>query len=542
MNTAFKTHRFPSTLVLSFFVFLISLATLASAQSHFTPLKPEDVKESESVLKFIPGIAVSGDYDFHAIDTNSGTFTDEESEENQGLQFQHDLRLDFRSVVHRNASLNLEIATQASGFNNADLRDPNSTQAGSSVDSQAIGLFARQAYLEYNSNPNNILRFGKQELNIGDRRGKVFSGVLSGIAQTCTMGTWCYDLGALKMGEHPADWLYVGALKYPVIESGNLEEGTNHNLDVEVFRIFYTERDIPLGKSNISTQRNLEDWDAVGTTFTSGSDAQKAAERQSIRQAVDRQGRPLYYDAIQQEYFGLRLDWEISGFLLNFDLTGNQGQRRYHLNTGRNSKPKPDLGSANDQFKSQNRVKQNIAGVASELEMRYRMENHQFLFRWMTATGDREREDKANEGNNFLRPLNGYTEIIPGSYQGTRLYFNGPSTDISSGTGLGHSVNNTTLYGGLYRYETIDFPANLEIGLFSLGRNQSVLNEKGDRVQDIGIEWDNRFVWNFEKHLSVQAEANFFQPKDAYSYNDNSVPLEENELITQFVGRVLYSF
>ncbi len=547
-NTKFVGHAlrgkclFP---MLALLLFIWSGAGSIFAQSNFIPLKPGDLKEREDIWAFSPGLKLTGNYRIYATQINSGATPQRREDEREidTLFFHHELRIQLRSTVNRNISLNLEMETQQEPFQDADLRSESQSGEEKNIDAQITGIGARQAYLEYNSNPANVLKLGKHHLNLGDRHGKVFSGVLTGISQNCKLGTWCYEIGAAKLGEHPADWLYFGSLNYPVFREENPANATIHQLEVEVFRIFYTERDIPLGISNIPTFENEDVLNDLAQAYATGDDGQQQEARTFSKQFVDRQGRPLFYDAIEQEYFGIRLLWEKTALSVRFDITANQGKRHYHLLRDEEGVlESPDLGDNSVEFKSNHVAKRSLAGVASELEVSYQLNNHQFGFRGMFATGDKEKLDTEIEGDNFLRVLNSYYEIVPGSYQGTNFYFNGKRDGLQSGTGLGHSINNTSLIGGWYRLDLIETPFSYQTGLFQLKRMQPVRNETGKQVRNIGVEWDNTFAWRMDKHFHTDFELNFLQPGDAFSYSDNQAPLNRNELVIHVVARAYYSF
>ncbi len=503
MNTVSDKQSlyFIQSLLFSWIVFLW-IAANVFAQSNFTPLSAEDVEEREDTLMFSAGMKISADYRLQVRHMNSGTLPPvEEGKHDLGkLSFEHELRIGLRSIFHRNLSVNAELEIQQGPWQDANLRSGNSLQHV--PDSQAAQLRARQAFLEYNSNPRNILRAGKHAFNLGERRGKVFSGILTGFSQECTIGTWCYQLGAAKIGRSSADWLYYGSLEYPVFHNQNEDGSTSHLLEIEIFRILYTERDIPLGKSN-------------GPVFENSADTQKAK---------DGSGNPWYYDAIEQDYFGILVNWERSSLDLKFDLTGNQGKRRYH-SSGNSRQPR-----------------HSIAGVVSELELSYRLDNQQFGLQGLVASGDEEKNDPENRGTNFLRTLNGYHEIVPGTYRGTNFYFNGGGLGLTSGTGLGHSVNNTTMYGGWYYLNLEEYSLMYRGGLFQLTRTKPTLNESGKKVRNIGVEWDNTLYWKWNKNLHTEFELNFFKAGDAFNYNDNQTPLEENDPVVHLVGRIFYSF
>ena len=105
----------------------------------------------------------------------------------------------------------MEISTNQEPYYQSDLRTSNSSRVNEG-DSQTANLYARQSFLEINRNPNETTKIGKHVINIGDRKGKVFSGILSGFSQRCKAGTWCYELGGMKLSSADGDWLYFFSL------------------------------------------------------------------------------------------------------------------------------------------------------------------------------------------------------------------------------------------------------------------------------------------------------------------------------------------
>ncbi len=513
------------------------------AQSNFTPLQRGDIEEREDRWAFSPGIQLSGDYRFRTSYFNSNDlqprFPDDRDPDE--WVYENDLRIRMRSTVHRNASINLEIETRQGPVQEADLRDENSTERTLAPDSQISALQARQAYLEYNTNPHNILKIGKHYINIGEHRGKVFAGVLTGVSHDCRLGTWCYELGAMKAGRHAADWIYYGSLEYPVFQE-KTPEGSHH-FTVEIFRVFYTERNIPLGISNAPTFRDNDQEADVEAAFANEDSVLEQRLRTQSRQVFDRDGNLLYYDAIGQEYFGIRLEWVLSPLEVHFDLTANQGKRRYHLLNEEGGPERPNFGEASSEaFKTGNRAEESVAALASELDVKYRIGNHRFGFRWMFASGTKEKPDPEITGRNFLRTLHNYYEIVPGSYRGTNFYFNGGEQDLNAGTGLGHSISNTSLWGGWYSYTVLDWDFTYRVGIFKLDRVQPVINELGKEVEDIGLEVDNTFAFILDKHVKADIELNFFQARDAFTFEDNEVPVKSPDGVFHVAGRIVYSF
>ena len=511
---------------------------IVAAQSHFTPVSSADIEAVDAVWVFTPGIKVSGDFRLDVSQMNSGTFPPRSPEARapDTLDFGYELNIGLRSIAQRNLSINVDLEIRQGPLQDADLREDEAS-GGREADSQTAQVLARQAFLEYNSNPRSIVKMGKHAFNLGDRQGKVFSGILTGVSQDCTAGTWCYQLGAAKIGTHSADWLYYGSLDYDIFYEKNLDGSPAHRLNIGIFRILYTERDIPLGKFIGPTFKDAAALQRVKTAYDGGTPEQQENSRTLLQQVIDRQGRPLYYDALNQEYFGFLLNWEIASFSLRWDFISNQGNRQYHLEGNET----PDFGANSNQFDSDGKVQKSVAGGASELEMSYQMGDHRIGFRGMLASGDLEQADPEDSGVNFLRPLNGYYEIVPGSYKGTKFYFNGAGSGLTGGTGLGHSINNTTLVGGWYDFAP-DHAVNYQLGLFQLKRTQPVQNIAGKAVQDIGVEWDNTLFWTIDQYLKTEFELNLFQPGGAFNYNDNQTPLAKNELVVHLVARLFYAF
>ena len=169
--------------VLIFLIFLTNFG-LTYAQANFVPLERGDVSEREEHLTFSPGLKLSGDYRFRTSKIHSQSLPESRKETNspEEFSFDQDLRIHLSSTVHRIISLNLEIATNQEPIYQSDIRVSRTSRITGS-ESQAANLTARQSYLELNRNPNEETKLGKHVINIGDRRGKVFSGILSGFSQ-----------------------------------------------------------------------------------------------------------------------------------------------------------------------------------------------------------------------------------------------------------------------------------------------------------------------------------------------------------------------
>src|SRR5262249_50877296 len=146
-------------------------------------------------------------------------------------------------------------------------------------------------------------------------------------------------------------------------------------------------------------------------------------------QMTDNAGNAIYYDAAHQNYGGLRVNWLGGNWFANWDFNSEQGERRYHRYRD------PDGGIVGDPAYSsgtgESRKRETINGYASELEFGWRWLQGRAGLRWLTASGDSA--EPSDAGQSYLRVLQGYHEITPGTYRGTRLWFNGADSDVTQG-------------------------------------------------------------------------------------------------------------
>ncbi|HEX7928694.1 MAG TPA: hypothetical protein VF678_13955, partial [bacterium] len=77
---------------------------------------------------------------------------------------------------------------------------------------------------------------------------------------------------------------------------------------------------------------------------------------------------------------------------------------------------------------------------------------------------------------------------------------------------------------------------------YHLTRNQSVFNAVGNRVSDIGVEWDNMLIWHAHKAVQLQFEANLLRPNGAFALDDFTAPAERQNLMIQAIVRMVYQF
>jgi len=512
---------------LSFFSLLVVFLNFQGysfAQSNFVPLERGDHIERQEHLLFSAGLEFSGNYRLRSSKVRSTSPMVSRSDTNspEELSFDQDLRLHFRTIVHRIISLNLEIATNQEPYFKSDIRNSNSTRV-SEADSQIVNLYARQSFLEINRNPNEETKIGKHIINIGDRRGKVFSGILTGFSQRCKAGTWCYEIGGMKLSSADGDWLYFFSLDYPFWHESDSIGSVIDSFRIEIFRIKYTEHDVPLGLNNVPAPRLKESslLSLENDGFISGSNCNEILAKYTVNSSC----KPIYYNAHEQEYFGIRMQWETRNWSFYADVISNQGNRNYFQYDDRH-----------------NLDKKKISGGAAEFELSWKKPGEKYTLIAMMAQGDEQISDDSNSGTNYLRNLDGYYEISPGTYSGTQFYFNGGSPELNNGTGLGHTINNIQMRGIRYTYNIPETRLTYRFGIYNLSHIKPTLNALGEKSTKIGLEWDNTFSLVFAEHANIDLDFNAFRPDSAFSYNDHILPTGNKDMIFHFAGRLTYSF
>ena len=107
----------------------------------------------------------------------------------------------------------------------------------------------------------------------------------------------------------------------------------------------------------------------------------------------------------------------------------------------------------------------------------------------------------------LFRGRDGFYEVTPGSYRGTRLYFNGSDNSVEQGSGLGHSVNNIEMFGFFMDFrdphgKELDY----SLGIYKLELNRPVIDSNGNRQSNVGVEVDNMLSFYVHKAIKLQFE------------------------------------
>ena len=480
----------------------------AMGQVNFKPLERGQYTEVEEKLIVLRGLEVSADYALRTrINSNDNLDNDA-----KGTDTHQDLRLNLKTMFHRDVAIHLNLELGTTNFAGNNLREAPGDDRAGLADSQTMAIMAREAYLRYQFNPKSAILMGKHEISIGDRKGKIFNAIVPGITFDCRIGTWCMPFGMAKTGPDAGDALYHVGFRYTAwkFEKDNAID----TLQVEVFRIKYSEGKIPLGK-NLGPARFNPD-NATNTNPVGGADASQ------YLQSTD--GPPIYYDSHGQDIFGISVLWRSGPYFLNFDFLGNKGTRKYHT------------------YQSSNFTINEIKGNALELEFGKRMPDFHVGFRLLNGSGDAYIAGTGNQPE-LNRALGGYFEITPGTYRGSRLYFNGASSQLDQGAGLGHSINNIRMYG-VFIDVNKDSQKQLEysFGLYKLSFNEPILDLSGVLQDDIGIELNNLFIWNLHKALKIHFEINAIRAGGAFSVDDFTRPNQVQDDFIQGIFRVVYSF
>jgi hypothetical protein len=492
------------------------LASAAAAQTNFEPLERGDYTEEEERVYVLKGIEASLKYAMRLKDLDAG----DASGEQETTRVDQDVRLGLKTAFHRDMAVHLVLEPFQEPLTDSNIRREPQTGRGRIADGQTLAVNAREAYLRYEFNPNSGMLFGRQEVSIADRKGMVFNGIVPAVTFDCRVGTWCFPFGAFKINESTADWVYHFGLTYRAWEERR--DDARHALEAGVYRIYYTEHNVPLGRNN-------------GPAFFNPDQPTVANDTQ----ATDDADVPVYYDAHGHAIFGLNVDWDAGPLFWNLNFANSQGSRVYHGFRA------PGEGIQDMEFDTAGSVekrRKKVRGWALHTELGWRWAGGLMGLRFLHATGDPDRRD-LNDGRAFLRGLGGYYELTPGAYDGTRLYFNGSDSQVDGGAGLGHSINNTRMLGIFFNVEDPETnKLGYRTGLYDLRRVNSVIDTKRKHQDHIGLEYDNMLIWFFHKSARAQFEINLLKQDGAFSYDDFALPDRKEDLIVQAIARIVYEF
>lgn len=487
----------------------------AFAQLNFEPLEEGDYVEVEEKLTVLEGIAVDLDYAAWVISRNGKEFR--RGEEGTGLH--QEILLGLRTIFHPDVSLQLSLQLDHTALKDSDLRAEERRRLQMErrlPEAQTNTVWAREAFLRYDFNPRSPLFIGKQRVLLGDKRGKTLDAILPAIQFDCRAGTWCVPFGIAWGGSSASDTINHIALRYTSWDE-QLPSGAS-KLEVEIFSISSTESNVPLGKD-----------------FGPGLRHAEFPEDSAKNPTLFQDGGPIYYDAKDQDFFGLLVHWDYRNWFLRYDVTSSQGERVYHQNRQENGSFSGKLESL-DETEHKSAVK----GVVQELEVGYGDLPLRWAFHWMQASGDDSSDSEANE---FYRERKDYFELVPGSYGGTRMFFNGAAYRAEGGGGLGHSVSNIRLIGSSVRWTRQD-PAGVSIhfGLYALNYLNPIRNVENEKVSRIGVEANAVFRFQIHPAVQLHLEADFISAGEAFRRDVYTEPKKKPDNMVQGILRLIYSF
>lgn len=481
-----------------------------AAQSSITPLQEGEYEIREEREFFNPGARFEGYYKaFYSVERD-GLLT---GDEHDGKLFQ-DIEVRLISKVNTNLFIHAYFGTKSKVVEEQDAayNSPDSLESSDSTSDGGMDVVFREAYLEYNHNPNASLRIGKQYINVGDGMGLIYQGRDNAISQQCRIGTWCYYVGGARIGKSGRSSLYWLQLNYPVYESGDIvsdpwvegELRQKVSFNVELLRVMYRGIHIPMSESG--------HW--VGEFSPNHATVIDSGETKYV-----------YFDNDGVEYIGLNLGWNYNDFLLDFTWLNLAGKRDYFSSNSAGNKV--SLGT------------KRVSGNAYYLNTTYRLHNNwKGQFTLFSATGN----DQEGDGTRFWQGHStAFLEVKKGNYGDALIYFDG-----RDGLGEGHSVSNLLYYSlaGFYIDDAKDL--TIDLTFYSFSRNRPVYtvdDGQYDReVSDIGRELDVVVTWQLEETLHASLLAAIFQKGAAYTKNDNLNPDGAKADFSLLGARVQYTF
>jgi len=477
---------------------------LAEAQMAFTPLQEGEFEQKDDLKDPPANLTLHGFYE-------AGYFLPRESYWGNSLApatSRQEMLLAIRSTFNENLSLNAHISNQKTLLNDQRLgyMSERESEWGTSREADGMTLHFKEAYLEYNHNPNAVLKLGYQAANPADGMGLVYQGIGSGITQRCRMGTWCYYIGALKLDTPENNTLFWGQLDYPIFETGVTTQdpwmGKRQvsSLNVEVFRVFYNGNHIPLSR--------YEGWVAPY------SDAHLQNEN----------GKYISFDQRKTEYVGFNLKWNYYAFQLHQNLITLHSTRNFYA---------VDANSDDRNFYPK-RIK---GGILRRSDIFTHLGEG---WRWRLERLDSPGTDHDTPAEEewWKEDSKGYSEVQKGFFGDALIYLNG--LDLS---GDGHSVNNLEYWRSGFDYATDrnDFRAKLD--WYQFNYNKSVFNDQNRRISKVGHEYDLVLSWNLEKPLVIEAWGAYFVPDGGYAPTDFAAPrLSEQNSFSRWGAHLKYSF
>lgn len=484
--------------------------SISSAQQTFTPLQEGDYEIKDENIFFNPGIIVEGSYEAYYSAIREDFITGDKISD--GLL--QDIELRIRSKVNTNLSVHAYIGNKSKVVSEQDDRfqtDYADEGGDATDDSGGMDLEFREAFLEYNHNPNAALRVGKQFINPGDRMGLIYEGNANAITQKCRIGTWCYYIGGARIGHEGNSALFWLQLDYPVYESGVVisdpwvEKGTRQqvSLNVELMRVDHRGSDIPMSVNG----QWIGEYSTHHDVTTDGSTT-----------------KYIYFENDEVQYLGFNLHWNYYKTMLRLSWVNLSGKRDYWMKA-------KDAGR-------EALAGNSIAGNAVYLDISYQLLDSLKVGWTSLSSSGTEREDGEKFWENNSES---YLEVQKGDFGDALIYFNG-----KDGLGQGHSVSNLVYNAMRASYISDDKKLKMLFAVYTFKRAQPVFYKLDDgttqTATDIGSEIDFVLDWKWEDDLTAGFQLAAFSPGNAYSANDNIQPQEGNKGFSLIGINLRYEF
>ncbi|OGG99730.1 MAG: hypothetical protein A2600_13980 [Candidatus Lambdaproteobacteria bacterium RIFOXYD1_FULL_56_27] len=494
--------KFYPFLLLAGIALWLPLGNLLLAQQNFVPLKDGEYEVEQAPRPTIEDAVISGRFEMTYL-SQRNSFLGNRTESGRAVQ---DFELGFRSNLHDHISINALLANysiligdQPEGYHSA-----NPLEQGDSSTDTGMNLIFKEAYLEYDHNPNAVLKIGQHSFAVADKMGLVYKGVSNGFSQTCRVGTWCYYFGAAKLNKGINDNLMFAQLTYPVYENGQEifdpftgAKRQSEGLYIELFRNFYRGEEIPLAN--------------YGGRTGGGS----------LYHLADSSGRLIYFDNHKTEYFGTNLSWVLPAFRFDLNYIALAGDRDYWAGA---------LGSADRSLIAR---RHQTGTLWYSRNTYYPAADWKLSFDYLQSSG--QKRQSASE-TYYASDRTDYVEVQKGYFGEAQVYFQGLQN-----TGNSHSVSNLTFrqYGLNYRHPVQKW--GLDFAFYQFYRTAGVFNQSGEVVDRIGQELDIRYGIEFDKNLVFKFGYGAFRPQGAYSNNDNLAPTKM-DLFSAFGAQLAYHF
>ena len=480
--------------------FLIFPLTHSLFAQNFELVEQKEYEEYYKKPIYTPDVRFHGKYQYYTL-----SYQDASSNTNNAWQ---NFELKMQSEVQENVHLFLNFTNSpydwgATSNNGYTIYDTNLRQRSN----QNLNLQIREFYLEYNSNPHAIFRVGRQKINLGDKLGLIYKGVVDAVTITCRIGTWCYEFGQANFDTNAsrATWLQFF---YPVYES--IAKVQNYWLSKKARKQEYLNVDFYRIDDK---QNNLALANYGGRTYAPQNSTY------SEEHMRDNNNKYIFYD---REYltYGVNVSWIKNNIALYFHGIQSIGKRDYY---NLDNQPIAD-------------AKNNTVGKLYRLEWQQLLsENSQFGVTILASSGSRDKKDVV--ANYPWLSDNDYYEWNRGSYQGAAIYFGG------NYRGQQHSLNNLMIANLYYKFHGYKYNIDVVTEIFQFTRNANVLAKNGNLVKNIGTEINLNITKKLAENFLLEIDTGYFLPAAAYATKESIMPTGTSiDNITQYSVGLNYQF